>query len=98
MSVPSKTLSILASGRPVLAAVPEDSEIRRIIEAARCGQAVRPEDADALAAAVREMRGDRERLEWFGRNARDYAVEHYHRSDIVNRYHRLLTEVAAEGR
>jgi colanic acid biosynthesis glycosyl transferase WcaI len=95
-SVPSKTMAILASGRPVLASVPADSEVRRVVEEAQCGLWVPPEDPDALAAKVKALRADRQRLEWFGRNGRRYAMDHFGRSEIVARYHDLLQEVARE--
>jgi glycosyltransferase involved in cell wall biosynthesis len=57
--VPGKTYEYLASRRPVLAAVPEGDARDLLLEA---GSAVltRPDDVDALAAAVREIvRGER---------------------------------------
>jgi colanic acid biosynthesis glycosyl transferase WcaI len=94
LSVPSKTLAIMASARPVLAAVPPDSEVRRVVDEARCGRCVDPEDPAALAAVIEELRGDGERLEWFGQNGRKFALAHYGRREIVTRYRRLLREVA----
>ncbi len=41
-SVPSKTYSIMAAGRPVLASVDEGSEVQRIVETAGAGIAVPP--------------------------------------------------------
>jgi colanic acid biosynthesis glycosyl transferase WcaI len=95
-SVPSKTMAILASGRPVLASVPADSEVRRVVDEAQCGLWVPPEDPDALAAKVEILRADRQRLEWFGRNGRRYAMDHFDRTEVVARYHDLLREVARE--
>ena len=96
VSVPSKTMAIMASARPVLAAVPQDSEVRRIVGEAQAGRCIDPEDPAALAAEIIALRGDRERLEWFGANGRRYAAAHFDRPQIVGRYHRLLREVAAE--
>ena len=49
-SVPSKLYSILAAGRPVLAAVDEGTEVARTVEAAGAGVAVPPDDPDAFCA------------------------------------------------
>ena len=95
-SVPSKTMAILASGRPVLASVPADSEVRRVVDEAQCGLWIPPEDPDALAANVKALRADGQRLEWFGRNGRRYAMDNFGRAEIVARYHNLLQEVARE--
>ncbi len=55
VSVPSKTYSILAAGRPVLAAVDPGTEVANIVEAAGCGVAVPPDDAEVFTAALRMM-------------------------------------------
>ena len=52
LNVPSKTYNIMASGRPVLASVPADSEIARLVKEADCGVTVPPEDPPALADAI----------------------------------------------
>jgi colanic acid biosynthesis glycosyl transferase WcaI len=97
LSVPSKTLAIMASARPVLAAVPQDSEVRRIVGEAQAGRCIDPEDPAAMAAEILALRGDRARLESFGANGRRYATAHFDRAQIIVRYHRLLQDVAAEG-
>lgn len=51
-SVPSKTYSILAAGRPFVASVDEGTEIARLATASGAGLAVPPEDAEALTKAL----------------------------------------------
>ena len=51
VSVPSKTYSILAAGRPVLAAIDPDTEVPRILVASGGGVAVAPDDTEAFIAA-----------------------------------------------
>jgi colanic acid biosynthesis glycosyl transferase WcaI len=97
LSVPSKAMAIMASGRPILAAVPADSEVRHVVDEAQCGRWVSPEDPAALAKEILAMRRSEQRLQSLGRNGRTYAEAHYGRTEIVNRYHRLLQEVAREG-
>jgi len=101
LNVPSKTYSIMAGARPVLASVPEDSEIARLVRVADCGVVIPPEDASAMARAVREFSVRPERLQVLGENGRQYVCEHFARKDMVRRYHALLHDVAtsaAEGR
>ena len=50
--VPGKTYEYLASGRPILAAVP-DGDARDILEAAGNAMLCRPADVEAIAAALR---------------------------------------------
>jgi colanic acid biosynthesis glycosyl transferase WcaI len=94
LNVPSKTYSIMASGRPVLAAVPHDSEIARLIQEADCGVWVPPEDPERLAQAVQRLSKEPELLECLGANGRSYVVAHFDRRLLIRRYHQLLHQVA----
>ena len=58
VSVPSKTYSILAAGRPVLAAIDPGTEIPRLLAASGAGVAVPPDDPDAFCAAVASLAAD----------------------------------------
>ena len=59
-SVPSKTYSILASGRPLVVSVDVNSEVALLVEEARAGRAVPPEDTEAFVAALGELIDDPE--------------------------------------
>jgi len=54
-SVPSKTYSILAAGRPLLASIDPGTEVARLVERAGCGAAVPPDDPSAFLTALRAM-------------------------------------------
>jgi colanic acid biosynthesis glycosyl transferase WcaI len=94
LNVPSKTYSIMASGRPVLAAVPEDSDIADLVRKANCGMWVPPEDPSALVDAIKSLARQPEKLQFYGTNGRDYVVSHFNKQNIVQRYRELLYEVA----
>lgn len=69
-SVPSKTYSILAAGRPLVASVDPGSEIQSLVERAGAGVAVPPEDPEAFTKALRrliEAPGERQRMGISGR-------------------------------
>jgi colanic acid biosynthesis glycosyl transferase WcaI len=69
-SVPSKTYSILASGRPVVASVDPGTEVERVLTESGAGVAVPPEDTEAFVAAVGAVcrsATDRERMGSAGR-------------------------------
>ncbi|MDP2289809.1 MAG: glycosyltransferase family 4 protein [Actinomycetota bacterium] len=55
VSVPSKTYSILAAGRPVLAAIDPGTEVPRMLDASGGGVAVPPDDPAAFTAALRDL-------------------------------------------
>ncbi len=72
-SLPSKTYSILASGRPVIASVDEDSEPWKLIQLAHAGICVPPEDPAALAAAILHLRDNPTLRVQLGQNGRIWA-------------------------
>lgn len=95
LNVPSKTYNIMAGSRPVLASVPEDSEIARLVKEADCGICVPPEDPESMVQAIKNMLNQPELLDRYGKNGRKYVVENYSRDKLINRYRELLHEVAA---
>lgn len=95
LNVPSKTYSIMASGRPVLASVPMDSEIASLIKHAECGLGVPPEDPASMAAAIQKLSEQPEQLRQFGANGRRYVEQHLSRKRLTAKYNDLLHEVAA---
>ena len=92
--VPSKILSIMASGRPVVAALNLEGDAPRLIEEADCGVCLPPEDPQALAGAVMELYRDAELRETFGRRGRRYAETELSLNACVDRYEELLSEIA----
>lgn len=95
LNVPSKTYSIMASGRPVLASVPPDSEIASLVKTADCGVGVPPEDPASMADAILRLANQPEQLRQFGANGRRYVEEHLSRRKVTAQYNDLLHEVAA---
>ena len=80
---PSKLLSYMASGRPVVAAVNEQSEAGQMIREARCGIVVKPEEPMAVAAAIRELRAKAQASADLGESGRRHVAEHYGRSQLL---------------
>ena len=60
----------MASGRAIIAAVPESSETARVILEEECGYLVRPGDANALAQAIRDLANNPEKAKEMGLRAR----------------------------
>ncbi|MBX6372517.1 MAG: glycosyltransferase family 4 protein [Acidothermus sp.] len=71
-SVPSKTYSILAAARPLVASVDEGSEIARIAAESGAGIAVPPEDPAAFIDAIRSLLDDPERRAVMGQAGRAF--------------------------
>ncbi len=90
LAVPSKLYGILASGRPVLAAVPQKSEVAYTVLEGDCGVVIPPSDVAACVAAIRQLKHDPELRERLGKNARALFENKYDRTIIARRYESLL--------
>jgi colanic acid biosynthesis glycosyl transferase WcaI len=94
--VPSKLYSTLAAGRPVLAVAPKESDAARIVVESGCGATADPDDPAAVAAAIRTLRADPERLNEMGRRAREVA-DRYARVGELARFVGVVEEAAQEN-
>jgi colanic acid biosynthesis glycosyl transferase WcaI len=92
--VPSKIYNVLASGRPCIAAVEQDSEVADIINRHDCGFVIAPGDASALRARTLDLSADRQRAVAMGARARCAAL-HFDRPKQVTAYDALLREVGS---
>ena len=90
--IPSKLLTYMAAGRPVLAAVNSASQAALLLREAGGGMIVTPEDPATLAAAVRSLQADREKLRTMGQRNRQYAEEHFDRKKILAAQEAFLIE------
>jgi colanic acid biosynthesis glycosyl transferase WcaI len=89
-SVPSKVLSYLCAGRPLLAALPGDNLAARVVERSGGGIVVPPRDARALVAAAQELLADPRRRADLGRAARAYAERTFDLAAITDRFEQVL--------
>lgn len=88
--VPSKLPTYMASGRPVIASLNEESDACAVIRQADCGLLVPPGSPDDMAAAIRRLLDDPARAAALGANGRRHALEHFSRSACVAQYEKLL--------
>ena len=91
--VPSKLYSILAAGRPVLAIAAAESDAARIVRESGCGISADPDDPAAIAAAIRELRNDPNRLIQMGIRAKETAAK-YARVDELESFVEVIEEAA----
>ena len=92
-SVPSKTFSILAAGRPFVASVDLGSEIAQIAERSGAGVVVPPEDAEAFTKAIRQLADDAERMREMGARARTFVEDWASPAAVAERYEELFAEL-----
>ena len=81
---PSKIFPALACATPVVFC--GKGETARIIEGARCGVVVPPEDPRALAEAIVALADDPARVATLGATGRAFVEEHYSWTTIVDRW------------
>ena len=92
-SVPSKTYSILAAGRPVVASVDEGTEVARVVEQAGAGLAVPPDDPDRFTEALATLLADPARAGAMGRAGREFVEAWASPAAIAERYEALFDEL-----
>lgn len=97
ITIPSKTIAYLASGRPILSCVSGDAA--EVVQGAGAGLVCPPEDPAALMQAVRDLYGmPAEQREAMGQSGRRAFLAKYTRAVSIDRYEALLCEVAKTGR
>jgi glycosyltransferase involved in cell wall biosynthesis len=79
-SIPSKLITYLLSGRPVIAAVLPESDTATAIHESGAGWVVNPDSAELMAEAILEASGQStESLRRMGLAGREYALENHTR-------------------
>jgi len=75
-SVASKAYTIMASARPILAAVDPGSDAWELVQRAECRLCVKPENRRAMPEAIWALYADPAWRECLGRNGRRHVVQH----------------------
>ena len=97
VSVPSKTYSILAAGRPVLAAIDEGTEVPRILTASGAGLAVPPDDPQAFVGGLRRLLAEPDLAAERGARGRRYVEGAVSPAAVAELYERLIAGLARRG-
>lgn len=88
--VPSKVFSIMASGRPFIAAIDRTSEVARIAEEFGCGLVVEPDNPEKLTEAIRWSYDRRTELTCMGEKGRKAVEVFYSKATAISNYERLF--------
>jgi glycosyltransferase involved in cell wall biosynthesis len=96
VSMPSKLITYLFSGRPVLASVLPDSETAIFIQRAGAGWIVSPDSAGELAGVIRRIVAEvsQEQLHDMGERGKSFATANLSRASNLPRLISKLQEVA----
>lgn len=90
-SVPSKILSYLCAGRPIVLAAPHDNLAAKILVETGAGRVVEPEDAEGFIEAALHFRADPDAAAAAGSAGRAYAEENFVLSRVADRFEALFT-------
>jgi colanic acid biosynthesis glycosyl transferase WcaI len=90
ISLPSKILSIMASGRPIIISVDDESEAWKLIRRADAGIWVPPENPSRLAKAILTLKQDKALRNQLGKNGRIWAEKHHSPQIAAEQFETLL--------
>lgn len=91
---PSKVVTLLSAGRPVVASLNSSSEVARVVTEAGSGVVTPPEDSLALRDALFALRQQPDRLREMSFNGRVYARERWNRERILPQMEAWLLKIA----
>lgn len=97
-SVPSKTYSILAAGRPLIASVDVGTEVARVVEESGAGIAVPPDDPEAFTKAVRRFLDSPDEGRAMGEAGRRWVEQWPAPAEVAESYESLFEELVARHR
>jgi glycosyltransferase involved in cell wall biosynthesis len=94
-SVPSKVLSYLCAGRPILAAIPPENLAARTIERAGAGLVANSTDEESFLMLAKQLRVDAGLRQDAGRRARAYAETTFDTAVIADRFQDVIERAIA---
>jgi len=97
-NMPSKTQVLLASGRPILAAVPAHGTAAQAVRASGGGIVVKPENPYKLAQAIQHLYDNPELTAKLGKQGRQHALTEYSFEQAINRYEKLFQKLVGQNR
>ena len=96
-SVPSKTWSIMAAQRPILASFDDDSALAKLIREENCGIVANAGELNSLTDAIRQLYEDKERAIALGKRGRSYVTENLSKEKCTGLYVSLINSVYDGG-
>jgi colanic acid biosynthesis glycosyl transferase WcaI len=86
--IPTKMLEFMSCARPVILGV--EGQAREIVEEARSGIVIEPENAAQLATAIGHLAANPDLGRALGRNGREYVINHFSRRSTAEKYIQVL--------
>lgn len=93
-AIPGKIQTLMAVGRPVLAAVPPENDTHALLAAAGCGLSVPAGDRVAFLSALFRLVGDPALRNQLGQSGLEYARSHFATDVAVRKTETVLSSLA----
>lgn len=89
-SVPSKVLSYLCAGRPIVLAAPLSNLASEMIKKSKAGVVVDSDDEIGFSSAISELINSDEKLKFMGSKAREYAEENFNIEKVTSSFVKII--------
>ncbi|MBW8040407.1 MAG: glycosyltransferase family 4 protein [Planctomycetes bacterium] len=86
---PNKVFDYMAAEKPIIIGI--DGAARKLVEDAKAGMYVEPEDAKEFAEAVLKLRENRQLCKEYGENGLNFVRQNFDRGVLAGRYVDILT-------
>jgi colanic acid biosynthesis glycosyl transferase WcaI len=93
-AVPSKVLSYLCAGRPLIVAAPRENHAVAVVESASAGVVISPDGPEELVNAAKSLIENAELRARYASNARAYAIETFDIARITDRFFEVFSGIA----
>ena len=92
-ALPSKTWSIMATERPVIASFDKDGDLCRLLKEYTCGLCADADNLDELVLAISKVHSmeEAERI-IMGKNGREYVMNHRDMTVCVTAFERIIKQ------
>ena len=87
----------MASGRPIIAVAPIESDLAHLINDNKIGIVVAPGDSSSLRDAIELLRNDPNRCARMGQAARQTLLADYSRSQVISRYVNTFSNLVSQS-
>jgi len=92
LSIPSKTLSLMAVGCPVIALLPQNSEMTEILESTHSGIVITNSDAKMITTTILDLKNNPIISQTLSKNGLHAATTVYNRKKIAGLYKSLILD------
>lgn len=93
-TAPSKMLDIMACAKPIIANVPANSDVSRIIKEAACGLIIEPENPEVFKESVLKLYSDNASRRKLGNNGKLFVGRHLSLKTCMDHYEHLLLSLS----